>query len=468
MANGGDPPPNQPVSARAVLLVAMVSSFLTPFISSSINIALPTIGQKLHLDAVALDWVATSYLLAAAAFLVPFGRVADIWGRKRVFQMGIVINVVASILCALAPSGGWLIAFRALQGIGGAMMFGTSMAILTSVYAPQQRGRALGFTVASVYAGLGVGPLIGGLVTHRFGWQGIFLLNAVLGVIILAVVFTQLKGEWAGARGEKYDLPGAVLYAVAMVVLVYAFSVLPVWWGLVLIGAALAGFVIFVWWEMRQSFPVLNVGLFRGNSVFALSNLAAFINYSATAAVTFLLSIYLQKIRGFNAEEAGLILIVQPVIMVVCSPIAGSLSDRVEPRVVSSIGMACTTAGLAALTFLNSQTGLPLVIVGLAVLGLGFGLFSSPNTNAVMGAVDRRFYGVASGTLGTMRLTGQAFSLGLVLLLFSLYIGRVEITPPYHPLFLKSMRTAFIISAVLCFGGIFASVYRGRAHRDPT
>jgi len=466
MANGTGGPPNQPVSTRAVLLVAMVSSFLTPFISSSINIALPTIGQKLRLDAVALDWVATSYLLAAAAFLVPFGRLADIWGRKKVFQMGIIVNVVASVLCAIAPSGGWLIAFRAVQGIGGAMMFGTSMAILTSVYPARQRGWALGLTVSSVYVGLTAGPLIGGVLTQAVGWEGIFLLNALLGVIVSVVVFTQLKGEWAGARGERYDLPGAVLYAVAMIVLIYAFSVLPEWWGLALIGSALAAFVVFLWWEMKQSFPVLDVGLFRGNSVFALSNLAAFINYSATAGVTFLLSLYLQYIKGFSAREAGVVLIVQPLIMVVCAPLAGFLSDRIEPRIVSSLGMACTTAGLVVLTFLDSQSGLALVIAGQAVLGLGFGFFSSPNTNAVMSAVDRRFYGVASGTLGTMRLTGQAVSLGLVLLLFSLYIGRVEISEPYFPLFLKSMRVSLIISAVLCFGGIFASVYRGRAHRE--
>ncbi len=460
------PPPDQQVSKRAVLTIAILSSFLTPFTSSSINIALPTIGEKLHLDAISLDWVATAYLLAAAAFLVPFGRVADIRGRKRIFQIGIVMDAAASILCAIAPSGGWLIAFRVLQGIGGAMIFGTSIAILTSVYPPQERGRALGFTVASVYTGLAVGPLIGGIITHGFGWPGIFFLNAILGIIISIVVFTRLRGEWAGARGEKYDFPGAVLYGVAMVMLVYAFSVLPNWLGFVLIAAALAGFVVFIRWEMRAPAPVLNVGLFRGNGVFALSNLAAFMNYAATAAVTFLLSLYLQYINGFTAFHAGLILIIQPVIMVICSPIAGSLSDRVEPRVVASIGMALTTTGLVVLTFLGSQNNLALVIAGLAVLGLGFGFFSSPNTNAVMGAVDRKVYGVASGTLGTLRLTGQAFSLGLVLLLFSLYIGPVEITEPYFPMFLKSMRVAFIISAVLCFGGIFASVYRGRARRD--
>jgi MFS family permease len=220
-----------------------------------------------------------------------------------------------------------------------------------------------------------------------------------------------------------------------------------------------------VWWETRQKQPVLNISFFRNNTVFAFSNLAALINYSATFAVAFLLSLYLQYVKGFSPEHAGLILIAQPVIMVICSPIAGSLSDRIEPRIVASIGMALTTAGLVMLTFLSNVTSLQYVLISLVILGLGFGFFSSPNTNAVMGSVERKFYGVASGTLGTMRLTGQAFSMGMVLLLFALYIGRVQITPEYYPLFLKSMKIAFSISAALCFAGIFASIARGRTHQ---
>ncbi len=453
---------------NVVLWIAILSSFLTPFTSSSINIALPTIGNKLSLDAVSLDWVATAYLLAAATFLVPFGRLADIRGRKRIFQIGIVIDALASILCGIAPSGPWLIAFRVLQGIGGSMIFGTSIAILTSVFPPQERGRALGFTVASVYTGLSAGPLVGGLITQRIGWQGIFFLNAILGIIISVVVFTRLKGEWAGAAGERFDYTGSILYSLAVVVLTYAFSVLPALWGLGLIGLALVGFVFFVRWETRQEFPVIKVEFFRTNTVFAFSNLAALINYSATAAVAFLLSLYLQYVKGFTAEHAGLILIAQPVMMVICSPIAGNLSDRVEPRIVASIGMSLTTLGLVMLSFLGSNTSLVLIFASLLVLGVGFGFFSSPNTNAVMSSVERKFYGVASGTLGTMRLTGQAFSLGLVLLLFSVYIGRVQITSAYYPLFLRSMRVAFWISAVLCFFGVFASIARGRTRQSET
>jgi EmrB/QacA subfamily drug resistance transporter len=450
---------------RVVLLIAIMSSFLTPFTSSSVNIALPSIGTQLSLDAVALSWVATAYLLAAAAFLVPFGRTADIYGRKMIFRLGIIIDAIASILCATSNSGEWLIVFRALQGVGGAMIFGTGIAILTSVFPANERGRALGISTAAVYTGLSAGPLVGGFLTGHFGWRSIFFLNAFLGLMIIVVVFWKLKGEWAEAKGESFDYVGSIIYSLALVTVFYAFSVLPALWGIWLIIIGVIGLAAFVWWETRQKNPVLNISFFRNNTVFAFSNLAALINYSATFAVAFLLSLYLQYVKGFAPEHAGLILIAQPVIMVVCSPIAGSLSDRIEPRIVASIGMALTTIGLVMLTFLDSATSLQFILINLAILGLGFGFFSSPNTNAVMSSVERKFYGVASGTLGTMRLTGQAFSLGIALLLFALYIGRVQITPDYYPLFLKSMKTAFSISAALCFAGIFASIARGRTHQ---
>ena len=452
------------VSKIAVLIIAGMSSFLTPFTGSSVNIALPSIGRELLLDAVALSWIATAYLLAAATLLVPFGRIADIYGRKRIFLFGITIDAIASILCVTSNSGTWLIAFRAMQGLGGAMIFGTGVAILTSVFPAPERGKALGVNVAAVYAGLSVGPLVGGFLTEHLGWRSIFFLNASLGLIVIIVVLWKLKGEWAGARGEKFDYIGAIIYCLTLVTMVYGFSALPALLGICLILAGVLGLVAFVRWEVRLEHPVLNIAFFRDNTVFRFSNLAALINYGATYAVAFLLSLYLQYIKGFTPEHAGLILVAQPVIQVICSPIAGSLSDRIEPRIVASAGMALTTIGLVLLAFLSSNTELAFVLISLIILGLGFGFFSSPNTNAVMSSVDKRFYGVASGMLGTMRLTGQMFSMGVTLLLFALYIGRVQITPEYYTLFLKSVKTAFIISAALCFAGIFASIARGKTH----
>jgi len=456
--------PENLVNKNVALVIAAMSSFITPFTASSVNIALPTIGSELLLNALQLSWVATAYLLAAAILLVPFGRIADIYGRKKIFLFGMTIDAVASILCAVSQSGTWLIVFRAMQGLGGAMIFGTGVAILTSVFPAQGRGRALGINVAAVYTGLSAGPLIGGVLTERLGWRSIFALNALLGVMVIATVLWKLKGEWAGAKGEKFDYNGALIYSIAMVTMMYGFSVLPdlKGGGLILVGiCALAAFVA---WELKVEQPVLNIGLFRDNSVFRFSNLAALINYSATFAVTFLLSLYLQYIKGFTPEHAGLILVIQPIFMIICSPIAGNLSDRIEPRILASAGMAVTTAGLVLLIFLDPSTHLVYIVLTLAMLGFGFGFFSSPNINAVMSSVEKKFYGVASGMLGTMRLTGQMFSMGMTLLLFALFIGRVQIAPENYPLFLKSMKTAFTVSAVLCFAGIFASIARGRTH----
>lgn len=442
--------------------MATLGSFLTPFMGSSITIALPSIGSELAMDAISLGWVATAYLLAAAMFLVPFGRIADIYGRKRIFTYGILTYTVASMLSAIAPSAAVLIASRVLQGIGGAMIFSTGVAILTSVFPAEERGKALGINVAAVYLGLSLGPFLGGLLTEHFGWRSIFVLNVPLGLIIIAFIFWKLKGEWAEAKGEKFDITGSVIYSLMLIAIMYGFTLLPgmsgVW--LILIGAV--GVVAFVKWEMKVESPVLNIGLFRNNTVFALSNLAALINYSATFAVAFLLSLYLQYIKGLSPQSAGLILVAAPVVQAIFSPLAGRLSDRIEPRIVASAGMGLTVISLVLLTFLGEKTSLGFIVASLVVLGFGFALFSSPNTNAVMSSVEKRFYGVASGTLATMRQIGMTFSMGMAMLLFTLYIGRVQITPEYYSLFLRSVNVAFIIFAALCFAGTFASLARGK------
>jgi EmrB/QacA subfamily drug resistance transporter len=449
-------------SRQVTLLVTTIASFLTPFMSSSIAVALPTIGDELAMNAISLSWVATAFLLAAVVVLVPIGRVADIYGRKRIFIYGTLIYAAASVLSAISTSGIMLIASRVLQGIGGAMTFSTAVAILISVFPFEERGRVLGINVAAVYIGLSVGPFVGGLLTHYLGWRSIFWLNVPLSLLTTAFVFWKLEGEWAEARGEKFDIVGSIIYSLMFIAIMYGFTMLPEisGGGLILIGAM--GIVGFLKWENRTKHPVLDISLFRNNAVFALSNLAALINYSATFAVAFLLSLHLQYIKGLNPQNAGLVLMSQPVMQAIFSPLAGRLSDRIEPRVLASMGMALTVIGLSLFTFLNAATSLVFIITSLVVIGVGFALFSSPNTNAVMSSVEKRFYGVASATLSTMRMTGQMLSMGIVMLLFSIYIGRVQITPEYYVPFLRSTNTAFIIFAALCFGGIFASLARGK------
>jgi EmrB/QacA subfamily drug resistance transporter len=452
---------------RTALLVAILASFLTPFMVSSVNVALPVMGKELGMNAVLLSWVPTSYLLAAAMFLVPFGRLADIHGRKKVFTWGIMIYTTASLLIAFSGSVAALLSLRVVQGFGSAMIFGTGIAIVTSVYPPSERGRVLGINVSAVYVGLSLGPFLGGFLTQQFGWRSIFLANVPAGVLALYVIARRLKGEWAEARGERFDLGGAVIYAVSLVAVMVGLTQLPRWSGAALVLFGFCWIVAFILWELRAPSPLLDMRLLTSNLTFSLSNIAALINYSATFAVTFLISLYLQYLKGFTPRQAGLVLVAQPIVMALFSPLAGKLSDRIEPRIVASLGMGITAAGLAFFTVLDGGSPLWFVIMNLMIIGFGFALFSSPNTNAVMSSIDRRSYGVGSAMLGTMRLTGQMLSMGLVMVVFSIIIGRVQITPEHYPLFLRSVRILFLLSAILCAAGIFASLTRGTVHSGP-
>ena len=451
---------------RTALAVSMVSSFLTPFMASGVNVAMPLVGREFGLNAVNLGWVLTAYTLAAAMFLVPFGRLADLVGRKRIFTLGIAVNIAGTALCALAPSAFFLILGRGVQGVGGAMIFGTGVAILTSVYPPGGRGHALGLNTAAVYTGLSLGPVLGGFLVHAFGWRSVFWATVPVAAFALVLALVRLEGEWADARGERFDFAGSIVFGAGLVSLMFGFSRLPSLPGLALTAAgvlALAGFVLF---ELRSPSPLLDLRLFRHNRIFAFSNLAALFNYSATSAVAFLMSLYLQYIKGLPPQTAGLVLIAQPVVMAVASPFAGRLSDRTEPRIIASTGMALSAAGLVLFSFLGPGTGFGYIVASLVCLGLGFGLFSSPNTNAVMGSVEKRHLGIASAALGTMRLTGQMMSAGTVMMIFALFMGRIPIAPPVYPQFLRSVRIAFLFFAVLCAAGVFASLARG--DRDPS
>ena len=447
---------------KYTLIVITLASFLTPFMGSAINLAIPAIGKDFNSSTIILSWVATSYILASAAFLVPFGRLSDIIGRKKIFMLGISIFFVTTFLCGIAWSMQALIIFRVFQGIGSAMIFSTGMAILTSAFPPQERGKVLGINVATVYVGLSLGPVIGGTLNHQFGWHAIFFFTAVIALIVLVVSSIKLKVEWVGTSGETFDYTGSLFYIVGFIAFMYGISSLttvPAAKIIFLIGLALL--IVFGFYEMRIKHPILNLSLFK-NITYAFSNLAALINYSATFSLGFLLSLYLQEIQGYDSQVTGMILLFQPIIMAVLSPISGTLSDRIEPRALATLGMAISTIGLVLFCFLTEQTSLILIIINLALIGTGFALFSSPNSNAVMSAVEKRYYGIASSTLGTMRLTGQAVSMAIVTLLMSIYLGNAELTPALSSKLLSCTKASFGIFSLICFGGIFASWARGK------
>jgi len=452
---------------RAALIAVMATSFMVPFIASAINLALPSLGAEFHCSALLLSWVVTSYILASAAFLLPFGRLADIIGRRKVFIAGVSLFSLFSLLCGLSGSVYFLIVCRSLQGIASAMVFGTAMAILSSVYPPHRRGKVLGFSVASTYTGLSLGPVLGGWMNHNMGWRSIFYLIAVLSLMVPIYAKARLKGEWAGAEGEKFDLAGSFLYVLGLVAFLYGMSsIASSVWSRYITILGLALIILFVRYELGQIHPLIEMRLFVQNIGFALSNLAAMINYSATFALTFLMSLFLQLILGYSSQAAGMVLLSQPLVMALFSPLAGTLSDRMEPRLVATTGMALSAFGLLGFVLLSANTPVGLIVANLALIGLGFALFSSPNTNAVMATVPPRLYGIASSTLGTMRLVGQALSMALVTLLMAIYIGNAKLSDIHPDVLMKSIHTAFILFALLCFMGVFASMARGKINEN--
>jgi EmrB/QacA subfamily drug resistance transporter len=454
---------SEPTFNRGVLLaVVLVSSFFNPFMSSAVNIALPTISKDFSMDTTLQSWIPMSFLLASAVMLVPFGKLADIWGRKRMLLYGNAFFALSTLACALSVTGAMFLAARFLQGIGSAMILSSGMAIIISAFPPEKRGRIIGINTTAVYVGLSAAPILGGILTQAVGWRSLFYLNAAAGALIVAGILAGVKAEWAEARNERFDYSGSLIYVPSMSALMYGFSQIPGTLALVLTCAGVLGLVAFVWWELSEKNPVLDIALFRENKVFAFSNLAALINYAATFAITFVLSLYLQKVRGFNPREAGLILVTQPVMMAFVASISGRLSERIDSGKLASLGMSVIVAGLVLLAFLDTGTSKNYLLITLLILGFGFGLFSSPNTNSVMSSVEKKFLGIASATLATMRLTGQMFSMAIAAMAIHIFIGNSPISGGYIPGFMLSVRAIFMIFALLCLIGVFASLARGK------
>jgi EmrB/QacA subfamily drug resistance transporter len=450
---------------RSVLTVTAFASFLTPFMGSAVNLALPSIGDEFSLNAVTLNWIISSYMLTTSILLLPAGRAGDILGRRKVFTAGLIIFTLSMILLTFTPGIKWLIGVRILQGIGGALMFGTNMAILKSVFPPGERGRAMGINVTAVYIGLASGPFLGGLLTRYLGWRSIFAFLIPMGIISLVLIRRRMKQEWAEAKGESFDWTGAAIYGVSIASLMYGFSKLPSVWGWVITGAGFLLMPLFVIREKRAMHPLFDITLISKNRVFAFSSLAALIHYAATSAIGFFLSLFLQYIKDLGPRDAGFVLMSWPLTMALISPAAGKLSDHHNPGVLASIGMAITSVALIILCFLTAESSVTLIVAILVIMGAGFSLFSSPNSNAIMSSVEKRQLGNASGMLGTMRNVGQTLSMAIALMLLALYMGQEKINPGNYAQLMNSMKSGFIVFSVLCFAGIFASLARNKRLR---
>lgn len=450
------------VNKNLLLTIVILTSLVNPFMGSAVNIALPEISKEFSLNAVTMSWIAMSFLISSSVFLLPLGKLADIVGRKKIFLIGNILVTISSLLCAVSNSGSTLILSRVFLGIGSAMMFGTGMAIVTSVFPPNERGKALGINVTSVYIGLSAAPVIGGLIIQSFGWRSLFLVPVPVGLTVIAIMLTAVKTDWAEAKHDKFDYKGSIVYMISMFILMYGFSKLPDVHAIIMTFLGIVGLVLFIRIELVANYPLLNIKLFSHNRVFAFSNLAALINYATTFAITFILSLYLQYVKGLKPSETGLMLVTQPAVMAVVASFSGKMSDKYDPRILSSLGMSIITCGLVLLGFLSNETSESYIIACLLVLGVGFGLFTSPNTNSVMGSVEKKYLGIASATVSTMRLTGQMMSMGIATLIIHIFIGDSKISSENLNRFLQSSTIIFFVFTILCIVGVFASLARGK------
>ncbi|WP_321532714.1 MFS transporter [uncultured Desulfuromonas sp.] len=450
----------------ATLSVVCVAHFLMPFMMSAVGVALPVIGREFHASAVQLGLIETSYVASASIFLLAMGRLGDIVGRRKIFQIGLGLFTLAGGLISQAWAVDVVIGLRFFQGMGGAMVMATTMAIVVAVFPEKDRGKALGIAVASVYAGISCGPFIGGTLVSILGWRSIFYLCIPLGLTALLTTTLLLRDEWVGAAGEPFDWQGWLIYAVSIASLVVGATHLAE--GVlfrVLLAGGVCGVVLFLWFESRRRFPLLNMDLLLHNRVFALSNLAAMFNYAGTFSMTFFLSLFLQVVLGFAPHEAGGVLIIQPLVQTLFSPVCGRLSDRYPADWVATAGMALCALGIGMAATLTAVSPLSFIVVILVVLGLGFALFSSPNTRVIMTSVAERDLGVASGFSASMRTLGMMGSMTIVTVIFSWQMAGQPITPQTQDLFIQSMHIALLIFSGLCAIAVFSSFGR---HQSPS
>ncbi|MCR5666561.1 MAG: MFS transporter [Eubacterium sp.] len=449
------------ISRKVVLIVTVITAFLTTFTSSCMELSIPHMEADFHVSATAIGWVLTSYTLTTAALSVPFGRLADIKGRRGILLLGIAGYAGASILCCVSISFPMLLIGRVVQGIFGSMLFGTNNAILISVYPPEMRGKVLGISVSSTYIGLAAGPVLGGLLNQHIGWRSIFVASAVIAIVAFVSALKHTPYSKPIEQEGKADIAGNVLYVGALVVALYGLANLTTMSSaklILIVGIVLA--VLFVLVERKAEVPVIKITMFSKNKYFTYSNLAALLNYAATFAISYLLSIYLQVVKGYGSQTAGLIMVCQPLVMAILTPKMGKTSDKVAPSKMASAGMAVCALALFFMTWVGIETPVWVVMGILALAGFSFSLFSSPNTNAVLAMVDKEDYAVTNSILATMRTIGQTLSMAIVTIIVGHILGNIALAESTPQQLVKVMHYSFIVFMVLCIVGVFLSVQR--------
>ncbi len=450
-------------SKSTTLLVVSAVQFLVPFMLSSVVVALPTIGKEFSAGAVELSLIEMVYMLSLALFLLPIGRFADIYGHKKIFVSGTAVMIFATIALTFSMNIEFIIALRFVQGVGAAMIIATGMTILTFVFPPEERGKALGITVSCVFMGLSAGPTLSGMMVSHLGWRYIFYFALPVEMAVFLLTIMKLKGEWINAKGEKYDWVGSIIYMLSLFCLIVGTTQakeLEIAKWIAVCGVA--GLIFFLAYEYKQEFPLLNINLLLTNIPFSFNCLSTWINYAASFGVMFFFSLYLQTIKGFSPETTGFILIIQPVIQAVFSPMAGRLSDRHTPENIATIGMGLCTVGLFIAAFLSRDSSFYMILLVQTLLGFGFALFVSPNLTAIMASVRPVHYGLASALVSTMRYTGMMTSMTIITVMLSVFIGNQPVTAQTGAGFVSSMQMTLIVFAVMGLFGVFLSFARGK------
>ena len=446
---------------RAALHVAVLTAFLTTFSASCMNLSIPNMESEFQVTAAAIGWVITAYVLATAAMSIPFGKVADVKGRRKVIVTGICGYMIASLCLAFVPTFSLLIICRVIQGVFASMLFATNNAILISVYPPEKKGQMLGISISATYIGLAVGPVAGGFLNHYIGWRSIFVITFVLALIAFVLALRGVPKIPVEENHLKPDILGNVLFIAAIVISLYGLSNLTVMkfgWLILVIGLVIG--VLFVCLELKVENPVVRISMFTKSKAFTFSNFAALLNYASTYAISYFMSIYLQVVKGYESQVAGIIMVSMPIVQAIFTPYMGKLSDRVKPYKLASLGMAICAIGLVLLAFVGENTSLAFVIVALVIAGFSYSLFSSPNTNAILSLVQKEEYAIANSILSTMRTVGQSISMAVVTIIVGVTLGNVALEHSSPADLVKTMHIMFVICVIMCVAGVFLSLQR--------
>jgi EmrB/QacA subfamily drug resistance transporter len=410
-----------------VMTAVAAGTLLTTIDGNIVNVALPTLVRELQTDFATVQWVVLAYLLALATLMLSLGRLGDMIGKKPIYVAGFVIFTVGSVLCALTPNIYWLIGFRVVQAVGGAMLLALSMAIVTEAFPSQERGRALGLNGTFVSVGIVAGPTLGGLLLSVTTWHWIFLVNLPIGIVgtILAIRYvpaSQSSGQ------QKFDYGGAGALFISLLGLLLGLTVgQQRGFGdtavLILFATFFLFLILFVIIENRTTQPMIDLRLF-GNKLFSINLITGFATFVAIAGTVILMPFYLENILGYATGQVGLLMAVVPLFLGVVAPLSGSLSDRFGTRPITVAGLIMLALGYWAMSTLNQQTTGLGYVLRLLPVGMGMGMFQSPNNSAVMGSVPRQRLGIASGLLAISRTLGQTTGIAL---LGALWAGRTMV-----------------------------------------